>query len=259
MSLPPTHLSERRLARGHGTGPVRSGTLATFGRVMKGVAPQIQGSLDDLQRYARLLPHQFLHGGPPHDTLLTEMHDGVVRLSSLAENLVTFSTENRLRRRLCFLQDIVEQAVAVAQPEIRRYGVRISHLHPEPLPAVTLDAVLLKTAFVNILRSTALTMSEGSELTVVVRSRGDDSLSQQVRFESRSTSFPGVPAPGLGGSPAVGLVLAHRIVRAHGGNIQMSTRSNGESAVIVSVPVYPTSRRQTPDRRGPGDLRADAP
>jgi signal transduction histidine kinase len=201
-----------------------------------------------LHEYARLLPEQFADSGVPGDELLTEMHDGVVRLSELAESLVRFSGGNRLHRRFCFLQDVVEQALAAVEPEVHRRGVVLECRCVDPLPAAMLDASLLRAAFSGVLRALGRTLGQGGRLAAEVRRQGTDGLQQCVRFESTDSGVPRAPMEPqreAASSESLGLVLAHRIVLAHDGHLQVGMVSGVGEVITVTLPVRLVAERRS--------------
>ena len=221
----------------------RTRRLARLGQALLEVAHQVRGPLGAIHLYARLLGQQ--QGTPPRAPhLVRRILTGVVGLSALLEDLFLFAETDTLRREPCYLLDALEPTLDFAEPYLREKGVRVTRLYVGELDVVQADARLLSSVFLNITLNAVQAMPKGGELTVILRAALRPGAGQEVRFEDTG---PGFSRParehlfepfytekqtGLG----LGLAVAYRIVKAHGGLIEVANRAQGGAAVTVRVP-----------------------
>jgi signal transduction histidine kinase len=174
--------------------------------------------------------------------LLVRSRDVLTDLSGQIDTVLRWSAgARRLRRRRVDLGTLVRRVAdrSIAPAEEQRVSVLV-----EAGVAVRADAPLLRAAVADVLRNALDYSPAGSPVHVRVQRRGD-----RVRITVRDRG-PGVPAqeresvfePFVRGREAsaragtgLGLFIARRVVRAHGGEIWLESNGDG-TTVVVELP-----------------------
>jgi len=221
----------------------RSDRLAQLGGALVEVAHQVRGPLGAIQLYARLLEQR---SGDQESSarLVRKILTGVVSLSALVEDLFLFAESDSLKREPCYLLDIQERALEFAQPYLEEKGVRLTRLYAGELQEVEADPRLLSSVFLNVILNAVQAMSAGGELIVSLRGGPRPGDVQEARFEDSGPGFSPQALehlfePFYTEKPAgvgLGLAVAHRIVRAHGGFVEVANRTQGGAVVTVQIP-----------------------
>ena len=176
------------------------------------------------------------------------------RLEALLEEQSRWSGLEPPRLRMQSLNTVVQEALQQASESLVRRRVRlIKKLSPE-LPELLLDAPRIRRVVQNVLAHALESAPLGGRIRVETRRSGAFVVAELAHDGSRQTGdvldqlF--VPfAPGATGA-ALGLGMAHQVVREHGGEVRV--RSEGEWGAVISftLPVLGNS-----DRRGRGERR----
>lgn len=170
------------------------------------------------------------------------------QLNHLVGNLLDMtrlqSGSVKLNRAPVDIQDLI--GAILNQMEDRLRGRRVDVNIADGLPAISMDAVLIGQALVNLLDNAVKFSSSGSQIIIQASRTGYD-LYLSVQDEG-----PGVPADELGhifekffrgaattnsGGTGLGLSICRGIVEAHGGRIWAENVSKGGLLVVISIPV----------------------
>lgn len=140
------------------------------------------------------------------------------------------------------LADPLSDTLAALKPQIEDRRIQVTVDLPPALPAVLLDRAQMEQVFFNLVKNALEAAKDGSPLEIelmsddrdvaaVVRDHGggmDDDVLRHL-FEPYRTSKKG---RGNG----LGLMLSRRIVRAHGGEIDVESKMGDGTRFIVRLP-----------------------
>ena len=137
------------------------------------------------------------------------------------------------------IRQVVEETLAVMRPELEDRRVAVLLSCPDELPPVYIDAAQMKQVFFNILRNALQAMPGGGRLAlslsadersvcVAVRDTGSGIPEDEFRriFEAYHTTKQG--------GHGIGLMIVQRIVREHGGLVEVASKQ-GEGTVFRIV------------------------
>ena len=137
------------------------------------------------------------------------------------------------------LRQVVEETLEVMRPELEDRRVAVLLSCPDELPPVYIDANQMKQVFFNILRNALQAMPGGGRLTlsftaddrtvcVSIRDSGSGIPEAEFRriFEAYHTTKQG--------GNGIGLMIVQRIVRDHGGLVEVASKQ-GEGTVFRIV------------------------
>ncbi len=179
-----------------------------------------------------------------------QIHDDVLRLRRLVDDLDTLAdadaatTEHNLRRERCDLAVIAERVAGSMLPMINAHQHRL-HLHLRSV-FVDGDPARLGQIVTNLLSNAIKYTVPGGHLSIDVQ----PSVDQHSAILSVSDDGPGIDpkdrphiferfyraesARAMGGS-GIGLAVAHQLVVAHHGHIDLAPTSTG-TTIVVKLP-----------------------
>ncbi len=206
--------------------------IATYSQACRRLIASGQASLEDLQETLGKVSAQAHRGGE------------VIR------RLRSFGKDGESRRQLVSLNEMVEEAVKLADADARFHGSGIETDFTPELPPVVADPVQIQQVVLNLIRNgidaceesggtegelkppirvtTALAPAEQVRVAVHDRGTGIDRDARDRLFEPFFTT----KASGMG----VGLAISRSIVTSHGGRLWFESRPGGGTTFFFSLP-----------------------
>jgi signal transduction histidine kinase len=164
------------------------------------------------------------------------------RVNEIIEQFLTLSRPFQLNLKASSLQDLLKNLVTLFQEEAASLGISLQPEIPSDLPLIKMDPERLTQAFINIMKNGMQAMGRGGTLRIETKS-----LKESVEVII-SDSGPGIPPEemekifnyyyttkekGVG----LGLPIAHRIIEAHGGQLEIESRVGSGTKVTVTLPL----------------------
>jgi two-component system, sporulation sensor kinase E len=150
------------------------------------------------------------------------------------------------------LNDVVEKTLDLLQPELANRGLTVTTKMARRLPAAPLDVTQLQQVLVNLIKNAMQAMTRGGTLTlqtgegadgvwVSVADTGGGIPEEQINriFEPFFTT----KKRGTG----LGLMIVQRIVRAHGGRIELESHPGRGTTFRVWLPLHERQPRLLPE------------
>ncbi|HWN81361.1 MAG TPA: GAF domain-containing protein [Candidatus Udaeobacter sp.] len=246
--------TEERLREGEAI-RARIEKLAALGEMSAKVAHEIRNPLASVGGFARrLLPH--FSPGTNERQAVEIIVSETARLERILSTQLEFTQLTPPRLELTDLNAVVEETLLLVLAEAQKRRVRVlKKLDPE-LPHLLLDADKMKQVLLNLFQNGIEALFDGGRFRVET---GRLDTHVMVEVATDGDPIPGdmierlfVPfATSKRQGSGLGLAVALKLVREHGGQIRV--RSEGEWGAIFSV-VLPISGNE--DRRRPqGDRR----
>ncbi len=215
--------------------------LATAGQVAAGVAHEIGAPLTAISvAVDHMLQSRcnFCGGGEEMQVLLSQTD----RIAKLARRLVNLAKPAGLVFAPASVNDVVEQATSLVQPQLGRHRIRLE-LELEPgLPALQADEAQLQQVLINLFLNAQHAMAEtGGVLTVSTRARGRDTVEIVVADNGpgiTEADLPHIFTPffSRSGGTGLGLALAAQIVKSHRGTIDAASRVGHGATFTIRLP-----------------------
>ena len=158
------------------------------------------------------------------------------------------------------LNAVVEETLTLLQPELENRGLEIVTRLGKQLPEIPMDPGQIKQVLVNLVKNAMQAMSRGGRLTV------QTGAGSEAAWVSISDTGPGIPEEKLNrifdpyfttkkkGS-GLGLLIVQRIVRDHGGKIDVESRPGEGTTFRIWLPLREPSPRllEAPAQSGGGE------
>ncbi len=215
--------------------------LATAGQVAAGVAHEIGAPLTAI---AVSVDHMLqsrctLCGGGEEMQVLLSQTD---RIAKLARRLVNLAKPAGLVFGPTSVNDVVEQATSLVQPQLGRHRIRLElELAPE-LPTIQADDAQLQQVLINLFLNAQRAMAEaGGKLRVATRPLPGEVVEIVVADTGTGiaeSDLPHVFTPFFSrhGGTGLGLALAAQIVKSHRGTIEAACEPGHGATFTIRLP-----------------------
>jgi two-component system, NtrC family, sensor kinase len=235
-------VTERRRMEGILT---QSEKMAAVGQLAAGIAHEINNPLTVILANAQILEKEL-----PDDNdwkeLANFIHRAGTRALNSVRNLLNFARKEPLDFEPISINETVERAIEMLKHEIMQRSVELTFEADPNLPELLASANNLQSVWLNLMMnaidSTELTkgkirvrsFQQGSEIRVSITDNG-----QGIQEESLSRIFePFYTTKGPSRGTGLGLSICHRIIKQHGGHIQVDSVVNKGTTFTVVLPTF---------------------
>ncbi len=204
------------------------------------VAQEIKNPMVAINTYAQLLPRKY-ESPDFRDGFSEVVQREIGRINEVVENLFEFANKPRLTLEPGSLNETVQNVMESLRPDLRARRIEMDVELDPAMPNVELDSGRLAQALHNVIENAMEAMPDGGE--IVVRTTHDDGQCA-ITVEDTGPGIAEQDAPhiftpffstreqGMG----LGLTMAHRIVRQHGGELALMPSTKGGGAFVIRLP-----------------------
>jgi len=232
----------------------QSEKLSALGELSATVAHEVMNPLGSIKGAAEILKDDCPDGHEKH-SFLTILVKEIDRLDRTVRNVLRFRSHERLARSASDPNDLIETILTLTEGEAKSRGILFHRELAENKRAIKVDPDKIHQVFLNIVVNAIQAMPDGGRLTVT--SRWTDALPEGVQNEPREGTAGvlftfedtgiGIPEDAMDGlfeafhttkkeGTGLGLVIAKRIVEAHGGTIRVRRKPGTGSCFKVWLP-----------------------
>jgi two-component system sensor kinase FixL len=168
------------------------------------------------------------------------------RAGDVIRRLLGFVSKGETERRIQNLNQLVEEALALALVGVRQRGVRASLELDDTVPPVLVDHVQIQQVVLNLVRNAieAMEQVERRELTIGTRALPQQRMAEVIVADTGRGIAPELAdrlfqpfvttkATGMG----LGLSICREIVEAHHGRLTAAPASSGGTVFRVTLPI----------------------
>lgn len=222
----------------------RAGRLSAIGTLAAGIAHEIRNPLVSIQTFFQLAPKR-LNDEEFMTSFLGLAEAEVRRISDLISELLMFAKSPTPALRALDLQEIVERAAVLLEPQARSQGVSMAVQSGGAPSVVVADADQVMQVVLNIGLNAVQATDRGGKVSFEMRRVVEDGrrycqievrdsgggMSDAVR-ESIFDPFFTTKEKGTG----LGLAIAQQIVGEYGGMIQVQSEEGEGSSFLINLP-----------------------
>ena len=239
--------------------------LITMGEMASSVAHELNQPLTAINNYCNGMVSRIKAGQISNDDLLGALDKTAKqawRAGQIIQRIRAFVKRSEPNRTAAEVATLVSNAMELAEIELRRHHVRLTHHIAARLPDLMVDRILIEQVLINLMKNAAESIAQSHrpagqrhvELCVVPKQVNEQSvvefsvldsgrgLAPEV-MERLFEAFYSTKAEGMG----IGLKLCRSIVESHQGRLEAVNLYNGEDVVgcrfTFWIPVLdPTSK-----------------
>jgi two-component system, sporulation sensor kinase E len=164
------------------------------------------------------------------------------RLDYIITEFLQAIRPNQLQLRTASLNDVVRETLDLLRPEINNRGITIKENLSAALPSVPIDPAQIKQVLVNLIKNAMQAMTRGGVLTLCTEPREDgvclvvSDTGGGIPQEMLNRIFEPFYTTKKKGS-GLGLMIVQRIVRDHGGRIQLESNVGKGTTFRIWLPL----------------------
>jgi signal transduction histidine kinase len=171
--------------------------------------------------------------------LVGQSLQGVSRVAGIIREVRGFAHTGSGERQWCDINELLESAVRIAMPQLRRSAKLIRSYGP--VPRCECAGQDLKLVFLDLLLAAVAAM-EGSGTIRLVTERVGDEILVELEDDGRGYSPEEIeqafdPAVGCERRGGPDLCISHQIIRQHGGDIKLRSELGSGSSVQIRLPI----------------------
>ena len=199
--------------------------LAAIGRLAAGIAHEVRNPLGVIRSSAAMVRDHFAPADDAHRACGFIL-DEIDRLDGLIASLLAFARPTTLRVRAAAVQDVVVRATALADEALKKRDAKLAAQIAAPDAELAVDPDLIAQVLLGLVTNAAEAIAPGGrvelrarvEPAAVVLAVADDGPGVPEADRTRVFEpFYTTKASGTG----LGLAMAERIARAHGGELRV--------------------------------------
>lgn len=215
--------------------------LSALGELSAGMAHEIRNPLGSIKGAAEILKDDYVPGAPKYEFIQILLKE-TDRLNLIVQEFLGFARPKQPEFEQTDLNEAIESVLTLSAQEAKKAGVKVEKRLDPSLGMRSLDAGLLKQAFLNLVLNAIQAMPQGGVLTVTSALRG---RSLEVSVSDTGTGISGEDRKKLF-SPffttkkdgtGLGLAITYRIVRNHKGEISVESEPGKGSTFTVKLQV----------------------
>lgn len=220
--------------------------LSSLGKLGAGVAHEIRNPLNAISMAAQRLQRDFTPAEAEKkesfDRISFIIRDEIRRLNGIVEDFLSLSRSNHMDLREQPMAPLLDRTLFLAREGAVQKGISIEKRYTDDAPSAAVDAGKMEQALLNIVQNAVESISGEGTVTISCEREGKDCACIRIR-----DTGAGIPAGeerrifdpfyttkknGIG----LGLAIAHEIILAHGGEIQVESEPGRGTTFEVLLP-----------------------
>lgn len=222
---------------------IQAERLASLGRVISGVAHEINNPLSNISSSAQILLEEGATADPlwQHD-LLDQIDNETARAQRIVRSLLDYACKRDFQPASLHLKAVLEETLRFLRNDIPAQVKVILNI-PDTLEVMG-DKPRLQQVFLNLLKNTMDALGEAGEVAVSASQREPGDI--EILFRD---SGPGIPPEVLphifepfystkqaSRGSGMGLFIAHEIIEEHGGSIRAESPHGDGARFYIRLP-----------------------
>ncbi|MDF2377941.1 MAG: ATP-binding protein [Verrucomicrobiales bacterium] len=225
---------------------IESGKIQAVQSLAAGVAHEIGNPLNSLNIHLQVIERKIKKRADPE--LAAELLESleiarseIKRLDFIVEDFLNAVRPTRPVPEATDLNDLLNEALNFIGPEVADRRISIVLELTEELPLIQVDRDQMKQVFYNLIRNSSQAI--GSDGEIIVKTGFDD----ENVFFTFADNGPGIPADQVSrvfepyyttkkAGSGLGLMIVHRIIHEHGGELQFQSQVGQGTEVTVFLP-----------------------
>ena len=225
---------------------IQAEKLATIGRLATALAHEIRNPLTAVKlNIQRIAQHPALNDAELEQIGIAE--SGIHQVEKLVKDILSYARAPKLTKSQFRIDNLLEDALRFVEEPLEEKKIRVD-LDFGELPAIEVDGVQLRQAFLNVLLNATEAVATGGTIRVCARLRAAEAGDEMVIEVEDDGS--GIEAGDLGSifdpffttkslGTGLGLTNARKVVELHSGRIEVDTEVGRGTTIRVVIPRAP--------------------
>jgi signal transduction histidine kinase len=232
----------------------RLGRLGSMGELAAAIAHELNQPLMAAGTYTRLVDDAMTASNTDVVAVAETAKKAVAQVERAAEvvrRLRALVRLDRSNRTPCRFERVVKETLELCQPDLDRFHVSVRSTFAPDLPPVMIDLLQIEQVMINLLRNVIEAISGSGSVrgSVLIEAKRANTDFVEIHVADNGPGFPphllesaflplsSTKAEGLG----IGLSLCRSIIEAHGGQIWLTSSTDG-AAIRFTLPIGNTSQ-----------------
>jgi len=250
---------------------MQSEKLAAMGQIMAGLAHELNNPLTSIIGYCELALERMRTGR--HKEYVSKVLQEADRAAKIVQDLVAFARKHKPEKEAVNLNELLEATLALQDYSLRVGGIQVIRELDPDLPVAIVDAHQLQQVFLNILINAEQAIRDSGKGGMIrIRSfAAKDGARAIIEFTDDGSGIPPenqqkifepfFTTKEVGRGTGLGLSISRGIVKNHGGNIHVRSKSGAGATFGIDLPaaskeILPRGRAKTRAEKleGGGDI-----
>jgi PAS domain S-box-containing protein len=226
---------------------LESERLAAMGRATAGIAHGVKNILHGMKLGAFMVDKGLERG---KSDLLSKgwnlVGKNIDRISRMTLDMLSYARSGPTERQRCSLNDIANEVCDLMEEKAEQRNIKITRDLDASLPMVIVDPEGIYSCLLNLVTNATEAFAEGSsggQITVSTRDKAEAGVHLQVKDTGRGMSkelqeqiFEYLVSTKGARGTGLGLAITRKIVREHGGAIEVESQPNQGSCFTIQLP-----------------------
>jgi signal transduction histidine kinase len=216
--------------------------MAQLGRITAGVAHEVKNPLNSMRLWLENLKACLPQGDDLPQQAVRILDSEIDRLDNVVKRFLDFTRPPEMHQEELDLKKLLEEVIAVGQPQMDRAKVKIDTRFASGVPPVVADRHLLKQAIMNLILNAIDAMPGGGRLAISLERRGEmvnieiADTGKGIAPEHRQRIFQLFFTTHPGGS-GIGLASAFRTVQLLNGSMDFKSEVGRGTTFRIELPL----------------------
>ncbi len=242
---------------------VQSEKLGALSILAAGLAHEIGNPLNSINIHLQLMEREIkkLKGAHKIQKLNATVQQEIQRLDDIVHRFLVAIRPLKPKLEKCSVNDLVRDVLRFLKHELARQEIQCDIRLDEAVVRTLLDPAHIKQALINLVKNAMQAMSKRGVLSVstamkvaAICIRIQDS-GEGIAPEHLSKIFDPYFTTRENGS-GLGLMMTHRIIKEHGGEVEVKSRMGKGTEFVLTLPVRPDQPKMISDTISPASAEA---
>jgi signal transduction histidine kinase len=219
----------------------RADRLSALGELSAGMAHEIRNPLGSIRGAVEILKDDYSPDEAKYEFIQILLKE-TDRLNRIVQEFLGFARPKQPEFQAADVNECLESVLSLIAQEARKAGVTVRKRFDTAVGKRSIDAGLLKQAFLNLILNAIQAMPQGGVMTIESGLRNSQieiivsDTGSGIPEENRKKLFSPFFTTRKNGT-GLGLAITHRIIANHGGTIDVTSQPGAGTTFTVRIPV----------------------